>query len=118
MKHFKPWEFDCQCKRGIACDAVPMQKPFLEKLDALREEWGMPLIVRSGRRCKLRNTQEHGAAHSQHLYGNACDFHFHDAKESANFALLAEKFGFNGIGLGTILVHIDNREHKARWSYS
>ena len=117
MKFFQLREFDCRCRRGIACDAPPMQKPFLNKLEALREEWGKPLIVTSGRRCRLRNTQENGAEHSQHLFGNASDFRFIDASESQRFALLAEKFGFNGIGLGVTLVHIDNREKRAHWSY-
>lgn len=118
MKYFRPHEFDCECRRGIACNAEPMKQRFLDKLDALREEWGQPLVVQSGRRCKERNTHESGAVHSQHLYGNACDFHFESPKESQNFAAMARKFGFKGIGLGKHLVHIDDRDYEAEWMYS
>lgn len=117
MKYFQPKEFDCRCMRGLACDAAPMKQSFLIKLEALREAWGKPLIVTSGRRCKERNTKERGAPHSQHLYGNACDFHFNDAAQSKTFAAMARKFFFKGIGLGKTIVHIDDRDHEAEWTY-
>lgn len=117
MKYFRPAEFDCRCKRGIACNAAPMNPEFLQKLDALREHWGAPLSPTSGRRCKYRNDQEGGAPMSQHLLGNACDFMFDCPGEARHFAAMAEKFGFTGIGLGSHMVHIDNRTEPAHWTY-
>lgn len=42
-------------------------------LDPLREAWGSPLTVNSGYRCAALNRAVGGAAHSQHLTGQAAD---------------------------------------------
>ena len=42
-------------------------------LDKLRCEWGRPIIVTSGYRCKELNTAIGGARYSQHLKGQAAD---------------------------------------------
>lgn len=120
MKHFLLREFRCRCQRGIACDAAPMKVKFLLKLDDLRADWGKPLSPTSARRCKLYNASDkvEGAVHSQHILGNACDFVFSGPAEAQSFALLAEKHGFMGIGLGKTLVHIDDRALRARWIYN
>jgi uncharacterized protein YcbK (DUF882 family) len=117
MKYFKTHEFKCHCNRGILCDAVAMNEEFLELLDKLREEWGRPLSPTSAQRCQWSNKKVGGAPLSQHLLGRAADFVFKHPVEARDFAYLAEKVGFTGIGLGEHLVHIDNRKIKARWFY-
>lgn len=117
MEYFSEREFECHCCKGLACIAKPMKKDFLVKLEALAKEWGTYIEITSGRRCLSRNIKVGGAPHSQHLYGNAVDLHFDEPSDTKKFALLAEKFGFNGIGLGIHLLHIDNREKRAHWSY-
>ena len=42
-------------------------------LDKLRDEWGRPIIVTSGYRCKELNAAVGGAHYSQHLKGQATD---------------------------------------------
>ena len=42
-------------------------------LDKLRSEWGRPIIVTSGYRCKELNAAVGGARYSQHLKGQAAD---------------------------------------------
>ena len=42
-------------------------------LDRLRDEWGRPIIVTSGYRCKELNAAVGGARYSQHLKGQAAD---------------------------------------------
>ena len=42
-------------------------------LDRLRSEWGRPIIVTSGYRCKELNAAVGGARYSQHLKGQAAD---------------------------------------------
>lgn len=117
MNFYKSSDLNCRCKQGIACTALPMKLPFLRKFNALAKEWGKPLLITSGARCKLWNTHEGGADHSQHVESNAVDLNFKDAAESLEFSSLAEKFGFGGIGLGRHLVHIDDRDGVARWNY-
>jgi uncharacterized protein YcbK (DUF882 family) len=115
-KYFLTWEFFCRCGEED-CDAAPMQEEFLEKLERLRRAWGRPLSPTSARRCKRHNEKVGGVPKSQHLFGNACDFNFRSAEEARLFAALAERQGFSGIGLGEILVHVDNRKTKAKWFY-
>ena len=42
-------------------------------LDRLRDEWGRPIIVTSGYRCKELNAAVGGTRNSQHLKGQAAD---------------------------------------------
>lgn len=117
-EHFSVSEFRCKCGRK-ECDAVTMRSAFMRKLEALRVEWGKKLAPTSGTRCNYWNEHDsvRGSTKSQHLKGNAADFNFYVMKEKHQFAELAEKFGFNGIGIGIYLVHIDDRKTPARWAY-
>lgn len=116
--HFSAEEFRCQCGRNT-CDAPPMNKRFMERLEALRVEWGKPLSPTSGRRCKAHNEAVDGKPGSYHLKGRAVDFVFTSPSAIILFIALAEKYGFNGIGSGRRLVHLDDRPkgQRARWSY-
>ncbi len=114
--HFRTKEFRCRCRRP-ECDAPDMDKGFILRLEALRVDWGQPLSPSSGARCKYWNSLVNGAEHSRHLIGHAADFNFKDHATVKKFAALAEKHGFNGIGTGKILVHVDDRSEKARWTY-
>lgn len=116
-KYFSNEEMRCHCRRP-ECDAAPMKEAFLQKLDALREEWGKALIPTSARRCRYQNVKVGGAPASQHLIGNACDFVFSRSSSLMEFVMLAEKHGFQGIGIGRRLVHLDDRKQRARWTYS
>lgn len=115
-KSFKQSEFRCRCGRKD-CDAPRMQKEFVNKLQNLREDWGLPLRPTSGTRCKYHNEKIGGAPQSQHLLGNAADFWFEHPSDTVAFVELAEKHGFGGIGAGAHLVHVDNRKGWARWEY-
>ena len=60
---FRTNEFKCRCRRAD-CDARPMDAAFIAKLQALRDEWGRPLIITSGARCSHWNTKVGGAVGS------------------------------------------------------
>lgn len=89
----------------------------MQKLEALRVAWGESLPPTSAARCEVWNTKIGGAPESRHLLGDAADFTFETHEKAAKFATMAEKFGFAGIGIGKHLVHIDDRETHARWTY-
>lgn len=57
-------------------------------LDPLREAWGAPVIVTSGYRCPALNKAVGGAAHSQHMYGEAADIRTVSDKPEDNMKLL------------------------------
>lgn len=115
--HFTETELRCRCRRP-ECDAVPMDQIFMQRLEALRVEWGKPLLPTSGQRCEFQNRLVGGAPDSYHLKGRAVDFWFQDTEELARFETLAAKFGMNGLGSGRHLIHCDNRPSMARWHYA
>ena len=56
------------------CDAIQCIADLVTNvLDRLRSEWGRPIIVTSGYRCKELNAAVGGARNSQHLKGQAAD---------------------------------------------
>lgn len=93
-----------------------MQKSFMDRLNALRAEWGKPMRVTSARRCAYWNKLVGGAAHSYHLDGRAVDIAALPI-EIPRLITLAEKYGFNGLGIGSTFIHFDNRDQPARWTY-
>ena len=57
-----------------ACDAIDNLYGLVTNvLDRLRSEWGRPIIVTSGYRCKELNAAVGGTRNSQHLKGQAAD---------------------------------------------
>lgn len=124
MKYFKLEEFTCKC----GCGQAKMNQRFLEKLDALREDFGAPLLVTSGYRCpeynqRVSNTGPDGP----HTTGHAADLAVRGplAMELLEAALV--RGGFTGVGLnqkGTArFVHLDdlpnepNRPRPTIWTY-
>jgi uncharacterized protein YcbK (DUF882 family) len=94
-----------------------MQQPFLDKLDHMRELYGRALKPTSAARCHYWNKIIGGADKSQHLESNACDFYFLSSKDLQEAVKAAEKSGMTGIGVGKRMIHVDNREGPARWTY-
>lgn len=115
-KSFTKAECRCKCRRP-ECNAKPMDMAFMAKLEAIRQDWGRPLLVTSGARCSYWNSRVGGAEHSKHLDGLAVDLYFSHPNDIVAFAALAEKHGFGGIGVATTFVHLDGRDVKARWTY-
>lgn len=70
IKYFTPDEFRCKC----GCGTDEMSEKLIRNADTLREHFGVPVIVSSGRRCANHNARCGGVANSRHLYGKAMDF--------------------------------------------
>ena len=66
--HFLLREFQCRC-----CGCVKLSPRLLERLEALREIWGRPVVVTSGYRCATHNAKVGGATRSLHMAGLAAD---------------------------------------------
>ena len=115
-QYFQGWELACHCGRQI-CSAAPMRAAFLDKLNALRHEWGKPLILTSARRCTWWNKQVGGSPKSQHLLGNAVDIRLDEDGSTKLVELIPKFFGPCGIGVAKNFVHVDDRGYEARWTY-
>lgn len=67
------------------CDIIDNIIFTLEKLDAIREEYGLPLYVTSGYRCPELNTKVGGKETSQHLKGQAADINLGSVEKNQAF---------------------------------
>ncbi|MFW6281954.1 MAG: YcbK family protein [bacterium] len=112
-KNFNLQEFECTHPdhRHVRVD-----EKLVDKLQKLRDKINKPLVINSAYRCPERNEQVGGAKDSQHLYGKAVDVSVTNLEISVEKVKeLAEKIGFNGIGLYDTFIHLDVRGYKARW---
>lgn len=93
MKHFKFKEMISSAKADEFqidnfpkdCDIIDNIIFTMEKLDAIREEYGLPLYVSSGYRCPDLNTKVDGKETSQHLKGQAADINLGSVEKNRAF---------------------------------
>ena len=122
-KYFTEDELACQ-----GTGECEMEEEFMEKLIALREDYGNPMIITSGYRHLAHNSSIGGAKHSPHLYGRAVDIKV-AGKSALKIVELALKHGMTGIGVKqrgaheARFIHIDDMPHSDEhprpwiWSY-
>ena len=70
IKWFKKPEFRCRC----GCGADNMNETLIRVADRVRDHFGRPVTVTSGRRCASHNARVGGVSNSRHLSGKAMDF--------------------------------------------
>ena len=101
--NFSPAEIAC---RGTG--KLLVNEPALDKLQALRDRLGKPLIVRSAHRSPEHNRAVGGAPHSKHLDGTAFDIAMAN-HDPAAFEPAAREVGFLGFGFDprSGFIHID-----------
>ena len=114
--NFTRAEFQCRCGES-GCKSF-MATTFLDRLQALRNLHGEPIIVRSGYRCPWHNATMGGAPLSYHVLGMAADvfagFPIEVGSEQlAAFLANAWGCGFRGFGFYPGWIHLDTREASA-----
>ncbi|MEZ5945953.1 MAG: D-Ala-D-Ala carboxypeptidase family metallohydrolase [Hyphomonas sp.] len=114
--HFSPRELACRCGGRFCKGEYWHDEAFLDALEAVRAEVGLPLVVNSGHRCELWNAYVGGAANSLHKQ-IAADIALagHDRHALKAAAMRA---GFTGFGLATNFLHLDRRAVPAQWFYA
>jgi hypothetical protein len=102
-KNFSPAEIAC---RGSG--SLRIHEEALDKLQALRDRLGKPLIVRSAYRSQGHNRAVGGAARSKHLDGTAFDIAMTN-HDPVTFEAAARAVGFKGFGFypRSGFMHID-----------
>jgi hypothetical protein len=102
-KNFSPAEIAC---RGSG--SLRIHEEALDKLQALRDRLGKPLIVRSAYRSPAHNRTVGGAPRSKHLDGTAFDIAMTN-HDPAAFEEAARAVGFKGFGFypRSGFMHID-----------
>jgi len=89
--HFKLWEFECPC-----CFTVRLYPVLLERLEKLRQEMGIPIVITSGYRCRKHNREVGGVERSLHLFGQAVDIAI-PARIMDQVCWLARNVGFDQV---------------------
>ena len=111
-KYFKPQEFVCKC----GCGEAEVAENLLRELDKIREHFGVPVSITSGRRCKKHNAKVGGATNSQHVLGTAADIVVKGVSPDKVYKYLSTTYPDRyGIGLYKSFTHFDVRPQKARW---
>lgn len=108
---FSPQELAC---RGTG--KLMIVPEAMDKLQALRDRLGKPMIINSGYRSPEHNRAVGGAAGSMHMQGIAFDVRMDNHDPDAYIAA-ALAVGFKGIGTypKQNFVHVDARRDRANW---
>ncbi len=111
-RNFLLREFRCRC-----CGAVRITPKFIEmvsRMDALRDDAGVPCDITSGYRCKFHNKEVGGEEGSRHTQGDGIDFRLRGTPITKDRNLADRYFGHGGIGHYPNHVHVDLGP-KRRW---
>lgn len=112
-QHFNRVEFECKCGD---CGQDQVDYKLIEVLEHLRSVVCEPITITSGNRCHQHNMNIGGSPRSQHLWSKAADIQVKNWAPEDIYKLLDEWYPDEfGIGLYRSWVHIDVRQHKARW---
>jgi len=102
---------------------VAMDPAFMERLQALRTQYGRPMRVTSGYRDRTHPAEARKAQPGTHTMGRAVDIAVR-GKDAFDLVALAMDYGFTGIGVqqhgNTRFIHLDDLEGPTRpalWSY-
>lgn len=98
--HFAPKEIACRGTGELLLNGAA-----LERLDALREAVGRPLVVSSSYRSAVHNARVGGVPLSRHRLGDAFDILLTFDREL--LVTKALELGFGGIGVYKTFTHID-----------
>ncbi|RLI98580.1 MAG: peptidase M15 [Candidatus Aenigmatarchaeota archaeon] len=120
-KNFNSNEFDCRCSK---CDETYIDNELVEFLQSLRDKIKTPIVITNAYRCKAHNEYliREGylaSRKSQHLKGRAADLVLPHGMHVDDFANMAIKIGFRGVGKYDWGIHVDVRRAKnlAQWDY-
>ncbi len=117
-------ENEFRCKHTGRCE---MSADFMDRLQALRTEYGRPMIISSGYRHVSHPIEMQKPRPGAHTFGRAADVLVSHA-DSVRLFKLAVEHGFTGFGVAqkagsTRFLHLDDMEPSATrprptlWSY-
>ena len=117
IKYFKPHELHCQ-----HCGAEEIKLELVEKMDKLRDLYGLPIKITSGYRCPDHPLSVSRPT-SSHIKAVACDFAARTSRERYMLlSLIFEHKLFKRIGINALdkFIHVDIDEDKSQmltWLY-
>lgn len=103
-RYFSPAEFK-RCTPS--CDIGQMDAAFLERLDAVREAAGIPLVLNCAYRSREWDLARGRSGNSAHTRGLAVDVRCNASANRWRIVTAAVCCGVNRIGIGRSFVHLD-----------
>jgi uncharacterized protein YcbK (DUF882 family) len=104
MKFFILSEFDSPDASG---SGSRMDPHFLDLLDGIREEAGIPFHIISGFRTLAHNLEVNGGPNSAHTRGMAADIQANTGRQKFLIIRAAVINGIKRIGIGKTFIHVD-----------
>ena len=105
---------------------IRMNAGFMDRLQALRTEYGKAMVISSGYRDPAHPIEARKSEPGAHSTGHACDVLVRGG-DALRLIGLALKHGFTGIGVkqsgGSRFIHLDDLQHEPNrprpwvWSY-
>lgn len=84
-----------------------MKPEFMAKLQALRNEYGSPMLITSGYRHPTHPVEAKKLhSNGEHTFGTCCDVACSTGGQKFNLVRLALKHGFNRIGVAKTFIHL------------
>lgn len=96
------------------CSEKDMNPALMERLDALREKCGMPLIINCAYRSREWDLKKGRSGNSAHTRGMAVDILCNSSATRYKIVSAAIELGFTRIGIGKTFVHLDIDETLAQ----
>jgi len=114
-QHFtSPMETACRC----GCGQDIIKPELVSVLEAIRNIAGLPIIIHCWNRCPAHNERVGGVLDSQHVFGNAADFHIKNMliKDTHKFIsnLYDDKI-IPHVGYYDWGCHVDIRDGQGNW---
>lgn len=103
-RYFSPKEFKA-CTPSCSID--DMDAAFLDKLDAVRESAGIPLVLNCAYRSRAYDLAKGRTGNSAHTRGLAVDIRCNSNANRLKIVRAALDNGITRIGIGRTFVHID-----------
>lgn len=116
-KYFAPVEFT-RCTP--ACTIDDMDQGLLDKLDALREKVGIPLILNCAYRSVEWDKSKGRSGAGAHPKGKAVDIRCYDSGTRFRIVRAAMELGFARVGIEGAFVHVDTATdlpQNVMWTY-
>lgn len=114
LKYFTLDEFDCSHSGDNR-----MCAEFLQKLDNLRHDAGIPFVVTSGYRSPTHPEESKKTTPGTHSQGIAADIRITNGGDLYTILKLALEHGFTGVGIAKTFIHLDTRgTTPVVWTYS
>lgn len=97
---------------------IDVNPQLVDLMNAIRKEFGKPIVITSGYRSEEHNAKVDGVRNSLHTQGQACDFRpeWKNIEDLERLQWIAMKLNPNGgVGLYDTFCHVDIRGYQGRW---